>query len=917
MTTEENTQENPDQDPQKLLHQMEEAAWRQGQPGLEFFFSYLMVEIKFPNNNDDSTWELNTRGLDIDALRKALQREQDMMQQVLQSDSFPWVKFGMETKLVNAAEVQEYPYNFADLIFVSLSLPAWVMPPQRPKLLAKLRNILVLYRNNNPDAIIVTITKHAPFRLKDRLSYQWGELSRELGGIGNKGAITRLVAQQLASTSILQSYLDEEHTTQKIKNQTRIQDLQNHLESLQYGQTSMRLIVCIENQLHDTYAKRVNAVLRNNKFSKFMVIKESALKPEVLRKCDFMILLGFEASEDLKKTKEYQQRQKRIYEVDLDHPKGLPDVPVRYENMINKLEKRYLELRENLKEERYDEYFQMIFQKYESYQDIAANQYEIDQELTKIEAFSRKLAKGYFNLIESILLLGTRRAHVVTRFGGIMLQMTRYLVVDDFSSDIIDHLAKKGFPRHQLTYMNSLDFLQVFLKHKLENPKLANAPTEAAYMHFLQNAQFFRKFEVVFINGWNLEESGDLVIKLRTCAVADDENHNPTPTVSSENMHTLLSTPKEKLLRMILPDKEGKETDKDREKEETLLNTLNGTLALTELTPLAKMIAKKKSHSFKAKSLNDQESKLLEEMRANETFEGEKALAANNYGQELSGAITVKSVPSSRLQKTDQTQEEEEVVRKLNPEEELFGSIIQYRLNSLKIHSFACGIRWLAMLENKKVISFLKSQPKAQDMSLEELLEFGRVSIVSEDKPVEEAGIRAALSVGDFPERLVYMRTLPGKREFEAENFLLYIVDCECYLFEDIMRFLYAKNLSLAAPIPVLLLMSENFQKQIQKGEDTLLAHMAGIEPRDDQINPKGFPISNRIDSLEDEQKVKHIIRGALGLPLGFYEKFEQKKFGGSNTSEGGTVSAPTSREVSEEAIQEEMKDMDWSKFPL
>ena len=916
MTIEENTLGSENRDPQELLQEMEEAAWRQGQPGLEFFFSYLMVEIKFPNNNDDSTWELNTRGLDIDALRKAIQREQDIMQQVLQSDSFPWVKFGMETKLVNAAEIQEYPYNFADLIFVSLSLPAWVMPPQRPKLLAKLRNILVLYRNNNPDAIIVTVTKHAPFRLKDRLSYQWGELSRELGGIGNKGAITRLVAQQLASTSVLQSYLDGEHTTQKIKKQTWIQDLQNHLESLQYGQTSMRLIVCIENQLHDTYARRANAVLRNNKFSKFMVIKESALKPEVLRKCDFMILLGFEASEELKKTREYQQRRKRIYEVDLDHPKGLPDVAVRYENMTNKLEKRYLELRENLKEERYSEYFQLIFQKYESYQDIAANQYEIDQELTKIEAFGRKLAKGYFNLVESILLLGTRRAHVVTRFGGIMLQMTRYLIVDDFSSDIIDHLAKKGFPRHQLTYMNSLDFLQVFLKHKLENPKLVNAPAESAYMHFLQNAQFFKKFEVVLINGWNLEESGDLVIKLRTCAVADDENHNPAPTVSTENMHTLLSTPKEKLLRMILPDKEGKETDKDREKEDNILNTLNETLALTELTPLAKMMAKKKSHSFKVKSLNDQESKLLEEIRADETFEIEKALSENNYGQELSGAITAKSVPSSRLQKIDET-EEVEVSKKLNPEEELFGSIIQYRLNSLKIHSFACGIRWLAMLENRKIISFLKTQPKAQDMSIEELLEFGRVCIVSEDKPIEEKGIRAALSVGDFPERLVYMRNIPGKREFEAEDFLLYVVDCECYLFEDIMRFLYAKNLSLAAPIPVLLLMSENFQKQIQKGEDTLLAHMAGIEARADQVNPKGFPVSNRVDSLEDEQKIKHIIRGILNLPLGFYEKFEQKKLGGDGNAEGHSLSAPTSKEVSEEAIQEEMKDMDWSKFPL
>ena len=40
MTTEEITQENQDQDPQELLQRMEETAWRQGQPGLEFFFSY-------------------------------------------------------------------------------------------------------------------------------------------------------------------------------------------------------------------------------------------------------------------------------------------------------------------------------------------------------------------------------------------------------------------------------------------------------------------------------------------------------------------------------------------------------------------------------------------------------------------------------------------------------------------------------------------------------------------------------------------------------------------------------------------------------------------------------------------------------------------------------------------------------------
>ena len=916
MITEESPQEKQDQDPQELLQRMEETAWRQGQPGLEFLFAYLMVEIKFPNNNDESTWELSLRSVDIDNLKKALQREKEnLMPELLQKDTYEWVKYGIQTELVNAAELQDYPYSYADLIFVSLSLPTWVMPAQRPKLLAKLRNMLVMYRNNNPDAIIITITKHAQFRLKDRLSYQWSELSRELGGIGNKGALTRLVAQQLSSTNVLQSYLNGEHTTHKIRNQTRLQSLQNHLEALQYGQTSMRLIVVIENQLHETYARRVNSVLRNNKFSKFMVIKESALKPEVLRRCDFMILFGFEASTGLKKTKEYQQRQKRIYEVDLDHPKGLPDVPVRHENMTNKLEKRYLELREGLKEERYSDYFQTIYQKYEIYQDIAANQYELDLELTKIAGASRQLSKGYFSLVELILLIGTSRAHVITRFGGIMLQMTRYLIVDDFSPDIIDHLAKKGYPRHQMTYMSSLDFLQVFLKHKLENPSLANAPTEAAYMHFLQNADFFRQYEVVFINGWNLEENGDLVIKLWTCQVADDENRQPNPDVSSENLHSLLSTSRGKLLRMILPDKDGQLTDKDKEKEENILHTIDNTIAVTDLTPLAKMMAKKKSNTFKVNALSERETKLLEEMRSDESFAPERELAQNNYGQELSGAITAaKHVPSSKSLKIDTSQDEKE--EKLNPEEELFGSIIQYRLNSLKLHGFACGIRWLAMLENRKVISFLKTQPKAQDMTLWELLEFGRVCILSEDNPLEEAGIRSSLSVGDFPERLLYFKNLPSKQDIESETFLLYIVDCESYLVDDIVRFLYTKNRSLSASVPVLLLMSENFHKQIQKGEDTLLKHMAGIETRDDQISFKGFPISNGIDSLNEAQKVKHIIRGAMGLPLGLYEQFEKKKLGTSNDGEI-LQSGAAAHEVTEEAVQEEMKDMDWSKFPL
>ena len=60
----------------------------------------------------------------------------------------------------------------------------------------------------------------------------------------------------------------------------------------------------------------------------------------------------------------------------------------------------------------------------------------------------------------------------------------------------------------------------------------------------------------------------------RTCQVADDENRQPNPAVSSENLHSLLSTSRGKLLRMILPDKDGQLTDKDKEKENILLQLI-------------------------------------------------------------------------------------------------------------------------------------------------------------------------------------------------------------------------------------------------------------------------------------------------------------------------------------------------------
>ena len=105
---------------------------------------------------------------------------------------------------------------------------------------------------------------------------------------------------------------------------------------------------------------------------------------------------------------------------------------------------------------------------------------------------------------------------------------------------------------------------------------------------------------------------------------------------------------------MILPDKDGQLTDKDKEKEENILHTIDNTIAVTDLTPLAKMMTKKKSNTFKVNALSERETKLLEEMRSDESFAPERELAQNNYGQELSGAITAaKHVPSSKSLKID------------------------------------------------------------------------------------------------------------------------------------------------------------------------------------------------------------------------------------------------------------------------
>ena len=93
-----------------------------------------------------------------------------------------------------------------------------------------------------------------------------------------------------------------------------------------------------------------------------------------------------------------------------------------------------------------------------------------------------------------------------------MRGLTRYLIVDDFRSHLVDFLVQHRFPRVKIHTMDSIELFQRFNEFKQQHPEL-NGPR--AYQRFMRDDPEFQQYEVVVINAWNVETNGTLNVKLR------------------------------------------------------------------------------------------------------------------------------------------------------------------------------------------------------------------------------------------------------------------------------------------------------------------------------------------------------------------------------------------------------------------
>ena len=226
--------------------------------------------------------------------------------------------------------MQSKPYRFADLIFLSMTVPHWVTPLDRSGFVLKATKILKKYRADNPESIIVAITKHPHFQLKkDPRFQQWTDITRETTGIGKKGRMLELVTQQFTAPQTIRAYLNGTHTTQKLEDLLRARDVQCDANALQQHQVNYRLLVIVHPGLYDTDAKRIERQLDDWQLKQVAVIQQTELRPEMLREYDFFLLVNCGFPESFRDVREVQRITRRIFKVDNALPARLPAAPSR------------------------------------------------------------------------------------------------------------------------------------------------------------------------------------------------------------------------------------------------------------------------------------------------------------------------------------------------------------------------------------------------------------------------------------------------------------------------------------------------------------------------------------------------------------------------------------------------------------
>jgi len=816
------------------IHQLQVDSWRKGEEGLKFRLCYLMLELTTARDAPNQ-WILNKRSIDIDLLDRAMRREEETILNLLQNESLLWNKLGIHPLWQNGTEIQPHPFRYGDIIFICFSVPHWIKATERKKFTAKGALILKQYRRDNPTSMIIAVTDQPGFRLsKDPLFIQWSDIGKETSGVGKAGTITRMVAQQLTAPTTMQIYLKEAHTTHKLQSQLSQKFLQDHVDGIQALQTDFNLLVIMHPGLYDTHAKRIWNQLSSLHFRSVEVRQQNEVRPEQLRQFDFFVLVQCGFPEKFRQLSEFQRIARRIYRFDGELPAKLPQIRSREFYVRNALEEKYLRIIDKINRKKQDEKFQFLQGKYQEQWKLILDKNNNVQQINQIQLKLNQFAEGYYALMETVLMEATQQVHEGSRFGGVMKNLTRFLIVDDFNPAIIDYLVKRRFTKRNLNYMSSLEMFQHFNRFKAEHSQLKSAQS---YQMFMRNDPLFANYEVVVINAWNFETDGSLVVKLRI-APSPEEGDSPSIArdivLGARNLNELLDTDRDQLYKSLAGG-----SSKKSEQGQDVVFMLENLLSKADLTTSGRMMGVKKGRLYNLFQL-EEEMKNLSESLSNDKITDEE-------GDEESEPV-------------DEAEQEVIESKKIEEDSNWVMPIVRYQVDIIYVIAMACSIRWQGLSENKKACNYLEGETKRTGEGTGEILQRALVHAITREKDLPEAGVLAA-----FPDmggsRFVYGRVLPGRSEMLEPEFALYLIDMRQFQAKEVIEFLRMRNRSPIVHVPVLLYVPP--EVELTKEEGAMLGRLIGVRTGEEV---DGLPMPYRIDDLEKPERIKHLVQGILNI---------------------------------------------------
>ena len=808
----------------KLINSRRTLAWRKGKSGLEIQFVYLLAEIQFPKEKSEA-WTLSRNTVDVENLERAMRRELEPIEAFFTEALLIWNRLGIQPVLLRADEMQSKPYRFADLIFLSMTVPHWVTPLDRSGFVLKATKILKKYRGDNPESIIVAITKHPHFQLKkDPRFQQWTDITRETTGIGKKGRMLELVTQQFTAPQTIRAYLNGTHTTQKLEDLLRARDVQCDANALQQHQVNYRLLVIVHPGLYDTDAKRIERQLDDWQLKQVAVIQQTELRPEMLREYDFFLLVNCGFPESFRDVREVQRITRRIFKVDNALPARLPAAPSRPFEIRNKLEDRFLALQDEIRERLESPGFQSLSENYSTYwklmQERSANEMQVQALDLRLTGYD----EAYFSLLEIVLLEATKQVHSGTQFGGIMRGLTRYLIVDDFRNHLVDFLVQHRFPRVKIHTMGSIELFQHFNEFKQQHPELSGP---RAYQQFMRDDPEFQQYEVVVVNAWNVETNGTLNVKLRLAPVSEGEDETivePEDIIlSSRNLHDVIATHPNELIQSILGDASGSERGEERRELNLVTRQI---ISHDDLTTVSRMMGVKKGKHYRLFQIGEEMVKLQQELQ--EQHNASVDAEANEGG----GGSWM-------------------------------APLVEQRTTLVETTALGCAIRWQELQNNTKAFNYLKLEAKRTGERPEQVLRNMQVCVVSHNPKLPTKHLLAPFSEDAGLQQLT---ELPLPQDLPDLGFTLYVLDLhpEHLPLNKVLAFLHGRNRTKTPHIPVVLLASPEVRKQkITPQIKAQLGHLIGIQtpPEGD-----GTPMPYLLESLDEPELVKHFIQGLLRL---------------------------------------------------